>query len=224
MRAYLALALICVFACPAFAEVRLSPRGLNGNGISADSAGNLTATSVGTTGTNPKVNNLVCTSDPAANGDLCIDPTNFIKYYVNGALYHGASGQVAFSGVTAPRTWTGPDADATLLTVGNANNVAVKDKMTTKSGTAPTLSSCGTGPTLDTGSSNYAGTIHAGSGSPTACTLTFAGGGFTNTPSCVISGVRLQVFSARSNTAFTTSSGAMATGEAIAYHCVGLNE
>lgn len=51
--------------------------------------------------------------------------------------------------------------------------------------TAPTLSSCGTSPSLGTGSGDTAGVITLGTGAVNACTLTF-GTAFTNAPSCKV--------------------------------------
>lgn len=43
-----------------------------------------------------------------------------------------------------------------------------------RNGGAPTVSSCGTSPTVGTGSTDYSGTINVGSGTVTGCTVTFA--------------------------------------------------
>ncbi|MGO9020470.1 MAG: hypothetical protein ACLQVJ_19195 [Syntrophobacteraceae bacterium] len=89
----------------------------------------------------------------------------------------------------------------------------------------PALTSCGTGPTVQQGSGNVAGYVALGSGSPTACTVTFAGG-FTNTPACTITPVGStavsDALSALSNAAFTVKLSATDTG--FTYHCIGLNE
>lgn len=50
-------------------------------------------------------------------------------------------------------------------------------------GSAPTASTCGTGPS--TTGSDIAGTVTMGTGSPTGCTITFAQP-FLNTPNCVV--------------------------------------
>lgn len=52
-------------------------------------------------------------------------------------------------------------------------------------GTAPVLSSCGTSPSIS--GNNRGGTITTGTGSPTGCTLTFADGGWSATPKCIVS-------------------------------------
>ena len=43
-----------------------------------------------------------------------------------------------------------------------------------RNGTAPTVTACGTSPTVGAGSTDYSGTINVGSGTVTACTVTFA--------------------------------------------------
>lgn len=52
-------------------------------------------------------------------------------------------------------------------------------------GTVPVLSSCGTSPSIS--GNNSGGTITTGTGSPTGCTLTFADGGWSATPKCIVS-------------------------------------
>lgn len=91
------------------------------------------------------------------------------------------------------------------------------------SGTVPVLSSCGSSPSLSTGSDNFAGTITAGSTS-TGCTLTFASGGFTNTPTCVISNQSMSVANALTYTVSTTALTLSETGlgtSKIDYICIG---
>ncbi len=100
----------------------------------------------------------------------------------------------------------------------------------------PALTSCGTGPSLQQGGSSVAGNVTMGSGSPTACTVTFATA-FTNTPACIAipataSAAAVIPTIAASNTAFTVSFSATATAPATApaaatgfsYICTGLNE
>jgi hypothetical protein len=43
-----------------------------------------------------------------------------------------------------------------------------------RNGSAPTVTSCGTSPTVGGGSTDYSGTINVGSGAVTTCTVTFA--------------------------------------------------
>lgn len=43
-----------------------------------------------------------------------------------------------------------------------------------RNGAAPTVSACGTTPTLAAGSTDYSGTVNVGSGTVTACTIAFA--------------------------------------------------
>ena len=89
----------------------------------------------------------------------------------------------------------------------------------------PVVTSCGTGPTVQVGSSNVAGYIAVGSGAPTACTVTFSTA-FTNIPACFITAIGSTAISnslsSLSNSAFTAKLSATDTG--LTYICVGLNE
>lgn len=94
----------------------------------------------------------------------------------------------------------------------------------------PTLSSnCGTGAVLVAGSTPNAGTINAGTGSPTACTLTISSAGYSPwkaaLPTCVISASHnsgtpiAAAVTTRTATAITvTVATAMTTG-IIDYNC-----
>ena len=91
------------------------------------------------------------------------------------------------------------------------------------SGTTPTVSSCGTSPTMDPNSTDFAGTINTGSGSPTACTLTFASV-FANTPVCIVSDdlqTSEPAVTTRSTSAITLTLGAALNSGHIFYICVG---
>jgi hypothetical protein len=94
-------------------------------------------------------------------------------------------------------------------------------------GGLPTLSACGTGPTLSANSTDGSGIITTGTGSPTACTLTFTGvGPFTASPEC---NVDAQVAGApvgaaittRSATAVTMTFASAMTSGTVDYFCVG---
>jgi len=89
----------------------------------------------------------------------------------------------------------------------------------------PAITSCGTGPTVQQGSGNVAGYVAVGSGSPTACTVTFSTA-FTNTPACFVDAIGATAvsssLSALSNAAFTVKLSATDTG--FTYYCIGLNE
>ena len=101
----------------------------------------------------------------------------------------------------------------------------------------PKLTSCGTGPSLQEGGSGVAGNVTMGSGSPTACTVTFPSGLYANTPACIATPVTASAAAviatiSASNTAFTVSFSATATAPAtspaaatgFSYVCVGQNE
>lgn len=109
-----------------------------------------------------------------------------------------------------------PTTGALLFGVQLAGNVI-------SSGTTPTVSSCGTSPTMGI-ATNFAGTINTGSGSPTACTLTFANGGFAATPTCVVTDdlqTAEPAITSRSATAITITLGAALNSGHIFFICVG---
>jgi len=90
------------------------------------------------------------------------------------------------------------------------------------SGAVTSVSSCGTGTPSVTGT-DMAGTITTGTGSPTACTLTFANK-YVNTPVCVVSDdlqTSEPAITTRSNTGFTMTLGAALTSGHIFYICIG---
>lgn len=91
------------------------------------------------------------------------------------------------------------------------------------SGTVPAVSSCGTSPSMDGNSTDFAGTINTGSASPTACTLTFANA-FLTVPVCVVSDdlqTAEPAVTARSTTAITVTLGAALNSGHLFYICVG---
>lgn len=90
------------------------------------------------------------------------------------------------------------------------------------SGTAPALSSCGTSPTLLSGSNDVAGEITTGTGTPTTCTLTFALA-YAATPSCAVSPQALfATFSYTVSTSAISITTTAASSRKINYVCNGL--
>jgi len=93
-------------------------------------------------------------------------------------------------------------------------------------GTDPTLSSCGTSPSII--GSDTAGVVTLGTANPTACTVTFATAYTTNAPACVVTHqINIAVplyFSAISTSGFTvtTSTGANLNAGKFDYICVGV--
>jgi len=86
---------------------------------------------------------------------------------------------------------------------------------------SPAASTCGTTPTVATYSTDTAGYVTLGSGSPTACTLTFANA-YNLTPACNItpSASAKCYLSARSASALTVTCDATFVG--FSYSCVGI--
>jgi hypothetical protein len=91
---------------------------------------------------------------------------------------------------------------------------------------APTVSSCGTGTITDAGGTaggarNTVGMVTATGA--TACTITFGGPAWTNTPGCTLTlqnaPTTTPYVSARSTTAITVSG--LTAGDVFVYHCIG---
>lgn len=90
-------------------------------------------------------------------------------------------------------------------------------------GAAPALSSCGTNSTI-VGNDN-AGKVTIGTGTPAACTLTFAVA-FANAPSCYANDETTQAKNAIQATSTTTTvvltlAAAAVTSDVISYICIG---
>lgn len=91
----------------------------------------------------------------------------------------------------------------------------------------PTLSTCGTGPTILSTSTANRGTVYTGTGSPTACTITFSiySLQLPSTPRCVVSASSagttpvVAAVTTRSATAITVTVGSGLTTGVIDYYC-----
>lgn len=91
-------------------------------------------------------------------------------------------------------------------------------------GTAPTVSSCGSTPNGSVSGTNTAGVISVGGGITTACTLNFSGAGFPQAPVCVVSDNSTTVASSNgtiTSTAATFNTSASLSGGLIYYICIG---
>lgn len=88
------------------------------------------------------------------------------------------------------------------------------------SGTAPTLSACGTTPSI--AGSDIGGKVTIGSGVTTSCTVTFSAA-WANAPACTIAGDNTAVTYAATTvtTALTITSSADMASDVISYICVG---
>ena len=88
--------------------------------------------------------------------------------------------------------------------------------------TTPTVSSCGTSPSLGTKSTDAGGKITAGTGAPTSCTLTFKIP-YTNAPSCTVSGTGIAgtYGASTTTTALTITSTIAMTSSVLNYRCHG---
>ena len=114
----------------------------------------------------------------------------------------------------------GITADTNLL--GLASEILTVRGHYVASGSAPSLSSCGTTPSI-TGT-DTAGIITAGTGIITACTVTFATA-YSSEPACIVTSdnsVSFYFISAKSTSAFTITGDSPIGADVINYICIGL--
>jgi len=143
--------------------------------------------------------------------------------------YNEASGTAGNTDLKILRTETAVGSGTQrLIDAGTAAypsmwNVGNRGHVNTKAGVAsPALSSCGTGPAISTGSSDYAGVVTVPADGA-ACTVTF-NVAYVNTPACVVAATSAGTvtITAQSSTAFTVTPSA--NGVDFNYVCVGVNE
>ncbi len=171
--------------------------------------------------------------------------SNVVNFGLNTLISTGATNStvignnlsVSTSGVVVIGGFPGSGNEQNVVTTSvTVNNLAVNsygsvmqfkvnsNGLVISSGTSPTVSACGTSPSMDAGATNLQGTINTGSASPTACTLTFANGGFTTTPTCVVSDdlqTAEPAITSRSPTAITMTLGAALNSGHLFYICFG---
>lgn len=114
---------------------------------------------------------LTCTVSAA--GTTCVDATHSFTVVATDVIDVSLVYSTAVTGRVAVSVTLTPSASGTAAFNGQ----------TYFGGTQPTFSSCGTSPAGVTGYSNNGGTITLGTGTVSACTVTF-GTAFTNAPSC----------------------------------------
>jgi hypothetical protein len=160
--------------------------------------------------------------------------------YIN--LYGYAGGQTQYRNLIVSNgngatiaTFTGSSKEVDFygpLVVTSGSNVFSADPSTNTTGvygrmrdggTAPTLSSCGSSPTVTGGSFGFLITV--GTGSPGSCTFTFATS-YTTTPSCIATtygSTFVTYFSSLSATAGTLdiNTTSFTDGQQVAVHCIG---
>jgi len=121
---------------------------------------------------------------------------------------------------------TARDSYYELWTMLNNVNAAkwriTSDGHWSSTGADPTLSSCGTTPSV-TGSDS-AGKITIGTGTVTSCTVTFSGAYATNAPACTVSGDNTAVtyIATTSTTVLTITSSADMATDVVSYQCTGI--
>jgi len=133
-----------------------------------------------------------------------------------------------FIGIFQNGTPTGPSAygtgDSTSGLYFGTGYVGTTKHVTTGngSGVTPALSSCGTSPSLTTGSSDTAGKFTMGTSASNACTLTF-GTAYTTAPFCVVQNATTGAgaFSATVSATTIVIGGTAADSSVFFYHCTG---
>ena len=157
----------------------------------------------------------------------------YLGAYVNGTTGGGAQIQ-AFNGFTCAGAiyafWFNADsglgncaAHEVDVIVNSAKAWAMDgNKHESFGGPAPTLSACGTSPTLSASATDSSGTITVGTGTVTSCSLTF-GAGFSATPDCLVSPHNLTLAGAAyvptaNGITFTATS---LTSQVLTYRCDG---
>jgi hypothetical protein len=151
--------------------------------------------------------------------DTAVDDGGAHKFQ-NGTNTFGQSGSsivgaVSSAGQSSPGFSVDPSGNVTAKSYATAAN-------------PPALTSCGTSPSVDTGSSNSAGQFTLGTGSPTACTVTFAVA-YPSKAFCTVSpassgGAAISggyYISAQSKTAFTLTIGTGTNSLVFNYTCGG---
>ena len=104
----------------------------------------------------------------------------------NGSDYVGTGNGTNGTAVGPFLSANGSDSNVNLRLIPKGTGAVLVTGHLGDNGSAPTPSTCGTGPTLSTGANDLHGSITTGTGA-TACTLTF-NVARTNTPDCIVAG------------------------------------
>lgn len=148
-----------------------------------------------------------------ASFTLALEATPVLSPGVPGSFYVNTTTGVLWGPKSSGGAWSKSGMSFVSTTGANGQFVLA--------GTAPTVGTCGTSPSVASGSTDTAGTINVGSGTVTACALNF-GTAFTATPSCVASDnstLSTGDISAVSTTSVTFSFSASVGAGQIYYHC-----
>lgn len=162
--------------------------------------------------------------------------TDMFKIAANGNItatgsFTGAGG--SFTTLSASSTVSGAGFSAYLASppsIGSTTAAAITGttvKSTTalqSSGSVPTLSSCGSSPTVEANSNNNSGKITMGTGTPTACTVTFSTAYPTKsfcTVTLASSYAGTYYISANTASAFTITLGTGINSTSFNYTCIG---
>jgi hypothetical protein len=187
-------------------------------------------------------NNRTVSSNLVVGGVLTVGPNGLtgnnnalvIQGTNSGDASQGAQIQINNVNATNGKKYLRVDAGGALQVLNNAYGAllfslseagqAYFGGPITVAASAPTASACGTSPTVDSGSSSNFGKVTLGTGSPTACTLTFVTAFPTNaycsvTPVSNYTGT--YYISAQSRTAFTITLGTGTSNAVFQYTCGG---
>jgi hypothetical protein len=176
---------------------------------------------VAATGTSTFV--ALSTTDNVTMGNASTD-----AHTANGSLAITNGLTVASSGITITGSGLSVQGGAGTFDQNVVLGNAASDTITVTghlvaSGADPTISSCGTSPTV-VGNDN-AGTVTVGTGGSASCTITFSST-FTTAPACVVTPhfASSPYISASSATAITVAHGGpgFAAGDKLSYHCMGV--
>ena len=161
---------------------------------------------------------LLLTDSGVLIGGTTSTPPLLIPVPPSGAV-NGLQITAASSGTAPALGAQGGDANISLAIVPKGNGAIQMQNHIASSGALPTLSACGTSPSITTGSTDTRGAITEGT-TATGCTIAFATA-YATAPVCVVSspnGILPTSYSA-STTALTIAN-ASATGDQFTYACM----
>ena len=147
-----------------------------------------------------------------AGGDLILSP---------GASTGNQAAEVQIQVAKPGSSGTAANNPATVMRLQGSGHVQ------TLGGTTPSVSGCGTNPSLTAGSTDVAGSVRVGSGNVTSCTITFGSGwanssGSSITPFCVVSyGAAASIGLATTSGSMVITRGGSMAGNTLVWQCFG---
>lgn len=137
----------------------------------------------------------------------------------NNKFWFGSDGTNAYTETAQPMVFsTGGGAN---LPITQSFQLDINNHIESKDTTAPTVSSCGTSPSVTSKSTDNAGSVQVGSVSATSCLITFAHT-WANIPNCVASDdTSIVAVKAVAATTTLTLSSTVLTGDKVTWICQG---